>query len=124
MTFFASFGGEEAAEHLDPDRVAGEAVGERVAVLVGEQGRGHEHGHLLAVLDGLERGADGDLGLAEADVAAHERSIGNGRSMSALTSSIALRWSGVSAYGNASSISFCHGVSCPNAWPGALTRFW
>ena len=52
------------------------------------------------------------------------RSIGYGRSMSALTSSMALRWSGVSTYGKASSISCCHGVSWPNAWPSALTRFW
>ncbi len=65
-------GGEEPAEHLDADRVAGEAVGERVAVLGGQQrGRG-EHGHLLAVLDRLERGADRHLGLAEADVAAQQ----------------------------------------------------
>ena len=67
----ACAGGEEAAERLDADRVAGEAVGERVAVLAGEQRRRHEHGDLLAVLDRLERGADRHLGLAEADVAAH-----------------------------------------------------
>ena len=59
-------------EHLDADRVAGEAVGERVAVLVGEQRRRREHGDLLAVLDRLERGPDRDLGLAEPDVAAHQ----------------------------------------------------
>ena len=64
--------GEEAAEHLHTNRVAGEAIGERVAVLRGEQRGGREHRHLLAVLDGLERGADGDLGLAEPDVAAHQ----------------------------------------------------
>ena len=72
MTSVAWAGGEEAAERLDPDRVAGEAVGERVAVLGGEQRRRREHGDLLAVLDRLERGADRDLGLAEADVAAHQ----------------------------------------------------
>ena len=33
---------------------------------------GHQDGDLLAVLDGLEGGADGDLGLAVADVAAHQ----------------------------------------------------
>src|SRR6478735_2259950 len=65
-------GGEEAAEHLDADRVAGEAVGEGVAVLGGQQrGRG-EHRDLLAVLDRLERRPDGRRGLAEADVAAHQ----------------------------------------------------
>ncbi len=65
-------GGEEARQHLDADREAGEPVGERVAVLRGEQRGGSEDGDLLAVLDRLERGADGDLGLAEPDVAAHE----------------------------------------------------
>ncbi len=64
--------GEEAAEHLDTNGVAGEAIGERVAVLGGQQRGGRQHGHLLAVLDGLERGADGHLGLAEAHVAAHQ----------------------------------------------------
>ena len=43
------------------------------------------------------------------------RSIGYGRSMSAFTSVIATRWSGVSTNGKASSISCCHGVSWPNA---------
>ena len=63
---------EEAAEHLDADRVAGEAVAERGAVLRGEQGGRRQHGDLLAVLDRLEGGADRHLGLAEADVAAHQ----------------------------------------------------
>ena len=35
-----------------------------------------------------------------------------------------MRWSGVSTYGNDSSISICHGVSWANAWPVAVTRFW
>ena len=46
------------------------------------------------------------------------RSIGTGCSMSSFTSSMACSWSGVSSYGNASSISRCHGVSGPKAWPG------
>ena len=41
------------------------------------------------------------------------RSIGRGRSRSALTSSIAVTWSPVSSCGNASSSSICHGVSGP-----------
>src|SRR5665647_1949113 len=45
------------------------------------------------------------------------RSIGMGRSMSALTSSMVVSWSGVSANGNDSSSSRCQGVSGPNAWP-------
>ena len=50
------------------------------------------------------------------------RSIGTGRSMSALTSSIAASWSGVSVNGKASSSSRCHGVSAPKACPGAAWR--
>ena len=65
-------GREEAREHLDAHRVAGEALGERLAVLLGEQRRRHEHRDLLAVLDGLERGPQRHLGLAEADVAAQQ----------------------------------------------------
>ena len=38
--------------------------------------------------------------------------------MSALTSVMAVSWSTVSVNPNASSISACHGVSGPNAWPG------
>ncbi len=44
--------------------------------------------------------------------------------MSALTSSTAASWSGVSTYGNASSSSRCQGVSCPNACPGEAIRAW
>ena len=122
MTFLACAGGEEAAEHLDADRVAGEAVGERVAVLRRQQRRRGEDGDLLAVLDRLERGPDRDLGLAEADVAAHE-AVHRVRPLHVgLDVVIATRWSGVSTNGNASSISCCHGVSWPNAKPSALTR--
>ena len=69
-TLRACAGVRKRRQHLDPHRVAGEAVGERVAVLAGEQRGGREHGDLLAVLDRLERGPDRDLGLAEPDVAA------------------------------------------------------
>ncbi len=41
-------------------------------MLQGEDGSRHEDRDLLPVGRGLERGADGDLGLAEPDVAAHE----------------------------------------------------
>ena len=63
---------EEAGQHLDADRVAAEAVGEGVAVLLREERGGHQDRDLLAGLDGLERGPDGHLGLAEADVAAQQ----------------------------------------------------
>ena len=45
---------------------------EGAVVLLGEDRRRHEDGDLLAVVDRLERGADGQLGLAVADVAADE----------------------------------------------------
>ena len=41
-------------------------------MLLREHGRRHEHGDLFAVHHGLERGADGDFGLAKADVAANQ----------------------------------------------------
>ena len=64
--------GQEAAEDLDPDRVRGEAVAEGLTVLLGQQGGRHQDRDLHALLDRLERGPDGDLGLAEADVAADQ----------------------------------------------------
>ena len=89
--------GEEAGQHLDPHRVAGEAVAEGLVVLLGEQRGGHEHRHLLAVLHRLERGPDGDLGLAEARRRRTRGGpSGGSASMSAFTSSMAVSWSGVS----------------------------
>ena len=41
-------------------------------MLLRQHGRRHEHGDLFAVHHGLERGANGDFGLAEADVAADQ----------------------------------------------------
>ena len=57
---------------FDFDRPIGEAVPKRLVVLLREQGRWRKHGHLLAGLDGDERGAHGDFGLAESDIAADE----------------------------------------------------
>ncbi len=62
-------GRAEAREQLHPRRERPEALGERVPVLLGQHGGGHQHGHLVAVGHGLEGGAQGHLGLAEADVA-------------------------------------------------------
>ena len=56
-------------ERLDLHRESGEPLVERLEVLLDEERGRHEHRDLLAVLDRLERGAHGDLGLAEADVA-------------------------------------------------------
>ncbi len=64
-------GGAEARQALDPDRPVGEAVGEVLEVLLGEQGGGYQHRHLTPAVGGNEGGAHGDLGLAETDVAAH-----------------------------------------------------
>ena len=61
--------GLEPRERAHVHREAGEPLGERLEVLLDEQRRRHEHRDLLAVLDRLEGGAHGDLGLAEADVA-------------------------------------------------------
>ena len=57
---------------LDRERVVLQALGERAVVLLGEDRRRHEHQHLLAGVGGLERGAQRDLGLAVADVAADQ----------------------------------------------------
>ena len=65
-------GGQEAAQHLDAYRVRGEAVPERQAVLLGQQGGWDQHGGLSTVLHGLEHGTHRHLGLAEADVATHQ----------------------------------------------------
>ena len=62
----------EARDHLDAHREVAVAVAERVPVLLREDRRRHEHQHLLAGDRDGERGAQRDLGLAEADVAADE----------------------------------------------------
>ena len=62
----------EARDHLDADREVAVARLEGVPVLLGEDRRRAEDERLLAVDRGGEGGADGDLGLAEADVAADE----------------------------------------------------
>ena len=53
-------------------RQAGEALGEVLVVLARQQRRRHDDGGLLAVDRGGEGGAQRDLGLAEADVAADQ----------------------------------------------------
>ncbi len=62
----------EAGELGHGDGEAGIALGEGLGMLGHQEGGGHQDGHLLAVLDGLEGGSHRDLGLAVADVAAHE----------------------------------------------------
>ena len=64
--------GDEPRQQPDLDRERGEPLAERLVVLGGEDGRRDEDRDLLAVLDRLERGPQGDLGLAVADVADDE----------------------------------------------------
>ena len=64
--------GAEARQALDADRPVGEAVGEGLRVLLGEQRRRHQHGDLAPAGDGRERRAQRDFRLAEADVAADD----------------------------------------------------
>ena len=65
-------GGAEARDHADLDGEVGEALREGHAVLLGEDGGGHQHHRLLAGLGRLEGGAQRHLGLAVAHVAADE----------------------------------------------------
>ena len=65
-------GRPETRQLGDFHRPVGEAVGERVEVLLGEQRGRHEHDDLLAFVDRHERGTQRDLGLAKADVAADQ----------------------------------------------------
>ena len=65
-------GRAEAADVLDGERVVLQALGEGAEVLLGEDRRRRQHQHLLAVVGRLEGGAQRDLGLAVADVAADQ----------------------------------------------------
>ena len=62
----------EPAQRPQRHREAAHPLGEGRVVLGDEQRRRHQHRHLLALLHRLERGPDGDLGLAVADVAADQ----------------------------------------------------
>ncbi len=64
--------GGEAAEHFDPEGELGHALGERAAMLFGQNRGGHQHSDLMAGIDRFEGGADGQLGFAVADVAAQQ----------------------------------------------------
>ncbi len=65
-------GGTCARQVVDTHGEILEALGECVEMLIGEHGGRHEHSGLLAVGGGLECGTDGNLGLAEANVATHK----------------------------------------------------
>ena len=66
------FSSLEAVEVFYGDGEAVEAFGEGMVVLQRQHCRRHEHSHLFRVAAGLESGAHGHFGLAEADVAANE----------------------------------------------------
>ena len=61
-----------ARDELDAQREVAEAVAEGLQVLLREDGRRREHQHLAPAARDLERGAQRDLGLPEADVAADQ----------------------------------------------------
>jgi hypothetical protein len=65
-------GGAEAAHLGHLHRPLGEAVHQRLVVLLGQQRGGRQQRHLLAAGDGHKGGAQGHLGLAEAHVAADQ----------------------------------------------------
>ena len=64
--------GPEPVDDLDVERKLAHPRREAAMMLLGQDRRRHQHGHLLAGVDGLEGRADGDLGLAVADVAADQ----------------------------------------------------
>ena len=64
--------GLQPAQAIDADRVGGDTFAQVFPVLLGQDRGRHEKGRLFAFLHRLENGADRDLGLAEADIAADE----------------------------------------------------
>ena len=64
--------GPESRDHLHADGELTEALAEGVPVLLREDGGGDEHQRLLPVQRAGKGGANRHLGLAEADVPAHE----------------------------------------------------
>jgi hypothetical protein len=65
-------GGAEAAEHLDAHRELAQPAADVAVVLLRQDGGRHQERHLPAIVDRLERRADGHLGLAVAHIAADQ----------------------------------------------------
>ena len=65
-------GSAKAAERGDVERKLGHPLGERAAMLLAENRRRHEHGHLIAGVDRFERRPHRHFRLAVADVAAEQ----------------------------------------------------
>src|SRR5690348_4871658 len=59
----------KAAERGDANGKVGKPIAECSLMLIRENRRGYEHGDLSIGLHGLERGANGDLGLSVSDIA-------------------------------------------------------
>ena len=72
-------GAAKAVQRLDPHRIVGEPARERLGVLLGQDRRRHQHRNLPPALHGQIGGAQRDLGLAVAHVAAHQPVHGFGR---------------------------------------------
>ena len=70
--FLLLFLSSKARDHFDVDGELREALLEGLEMLKGEDGRGREHGDLLAVLHGFEGCAHGYFRLAVANVAAEQ----------------------------------------------------
>ena len=58
-------GAAKAGEHLHPHREARKALLHGFQVLLGQDGGGHQHGHLFGIHHGLEGGAHGHLRLSK-----------------------------------------------------------
>ncbi len=65
-------GRAKTAEDADLERKLGHPATERAAMLFGQDGGRHQHGHLVAGVDRFERGPHRQFGLAVADVAADQ----------------------------------------------------
>ena len=59
-------------EQFDAHRIIRHALAEGIEMLLRENGRRHQDRDLSSVHHRLERGANGDFGFAEADVAANQ----------------------------------------------------
>ena len=70
--FSGLFGRARTREVVNAHGQVFQSVAEGLVVLVGQHRGGHEDGHLLRVAGRLEGCTHGHLGLAEADIAAHE----------------------------------------------------
>src|SRR4029450_4819275 len=62
----------EAAKHFDSHGVIKHTLPKHLEMLLGQNGRGREDCNLFAVHDRFKRSANGDFGLAKADITANQ----------------------------------------------------